>query len=193
LLSLDNPSVKQAANQAVAEYAAWVKIPAAEVTTADQFMEAVAYYVHKHMGYVTDIPGTNEISAAEIISSNSSRCGRAYCGDCEDFAILRLALLRSLGVQPECAYAADHFGSNAHAFDIVRYYGVYRIMDYGYLGNQFTSKAQVNQPGNVWNDKYGVFSVPSSFPAELTWNYPFGPQCPSGAWSYNTYYTSDCP
>jgi hypothetical protein len=108
---------------------------------ADYIMEAVAYYVDKHTTYMFDdddcgicdegggvhFEPAGAISAAAMISSSRYRSGELgdgthvdtcptdYCGDCEDHAILREALMRELGISPECAYCADHYNDTGAA------------------------------------------------------------------------------
>jgi hypothetical protein len=186
-------------------------------------MEAVAYYVNKHMQYMYDTNGAQ--SASYTVTESRFRSGeipgpgdtripvgqcpppKVYCGDCEDHAILREALMRYLGVSADCAYCADHFnnkvGDGGHTFNLVLYRNKWRIMDYGNLGDKFTSKKDHHElhstltitagahgkgrSGSLWND---VRSEYWCTPVEHWWltckqfraprNYEGGTTCPSG-------------
>jgi hypothetical protein len=151
-------------------------------------MEAVAMYVDAHMGYVAETADHAQ-SAAETIKTSRSRCNQDYCGDCEDFAILRLALMRSLGVSPECAFSAVN---QDHAFNIVQYGNAFRIMDYGMMGRYFYLRQPDHEVDYIWNDQYGQYGNVNTLHSTMTWNYPGGLKCPA-AYSLDTYYKDTCP
>jgi subtilase family serine protease/thiol-disulfide isomerase/thioredoxin/uncharacterized membrane protein YphA (DoxX/SURF4 family) len=156
---------------------------------SDYIMEAVAYYVDKHTTYMFDdddcticdegggvhFEPTGAIAAADMISSSQYRsgdlsdgthvdtCPTDYCGDCEDHAILREALMRELGISPQCAYCADHYEDywgGGHTYNYVYYRSKWRIMDYGVLGSYFNSYWDAHNPHNVWNDTVGEYWCP---------------------------------
>lgn len=77
--------------------------------------------------------------------------GKLYHGDCEDFAILRHALLRSLGFNRNFIWNAREPG---HEFNIVLYKGAYRIMDYGPIYNYLCNPGHQGLNA-VWNQRYG--------------------------------------
>jgi hypothetical protein len=185
-------------------------------------MEAAAYYVDQHMQYMYDTSG-NAQSAAYTVNESRYRSGEIpgpddtrievssctmdYCGDCEDHAILREALMRYLGVSSDCAYCADHFnnkwGDGGHTFNLVLYQNRWRIMDYGSLGSGFeTNWGQHNlfgdltitagahgygRRGSLWNDARGEYWCT---PVNHWWlvceqiyaprNYRGGDTCPAG-------------
>jgi hypothetical protein len=189
----------------------------------DAIMEAVAYYVDAHMQYMYDGSDGWSQSAAYTISESRYRsgeipgpdetripvgsCPNDYCGDCEDHAILREALMRYLGISADCAYCADHFndkwGDGGHTFNLVLYRNKWRIMDYGPLGSGFntdwgphnlfgalTDTAGAHGKGwrgSLWNDERGEYWCT---PVEHWWltceqirpkrNYEGGADCPAG-------------
>ncbi len=236
--SLNDPIVLSTAIDAMMEYADCLRDPLCratlpwqasslfkgnydEITAGDitndpnAMMEAVAFYVTEHMGYVLDDnrpSGVPEIqSAAYTIQTSGNRgCtadkattpGHAnqladYCGDCEDHAILRAALLRSLGIPRDCVFCADYYEGywgGGHAFNLVHYRGKWRIMDYHVLGWYFNDRWSAHVVGNVWNDYYGEHWCPDwkdnlgdghldagcsrRHPENYTQNYFSGPICP---------------
>ncbi len=116
-------------------YASAHGITVDEIDTADEKMEAVSLYLYEYMGYMMDdeIYGRhiNVVqSAAYTVSDSMNRMGfesnisdikklcteiytksgklAKFCGDCEDHAILREAMLRYMGVSSDCAYVADY-------------------------------------------------------------------------------------
>jgi hypothetical protein len=219
------------------------------MSNTDFIMEAVAYYVDKHMTYMLDgglivmwecdennkcnfsfeyaseHPGVQ--SAAWTITESGNRlgahdgpgyyvfdyCPTRFCGDCEDHAILREALLRVLGISAECAYCADYYESyegGGHTFNLVLYRGKWRIMDYGQLGSYFRNHNPKlhTMTQHLFNDTTGIYWCPDwkdalgdghydegcsrNHPKHWTWNYVGGDHCPS-SYDIETYYTLNCP
>jgi len=198
----------------------------------DYIMEAVAYYVDKHTAYMDDSncdicdPGGGAslgpggaIDAEDLIQRSGGRsgimssyqhvdtCPNDYCGDCEDHAILREALMRSLGISWRCAFCADHyddyFGAG-HTFNLVYYRNKWRIMDYGPLGSYFTVSWywSAHNPHNIWNDRVGEYWCPdwradpaclfccNRDPYSMTQNYNDGEVC---GYRWRTYYEECAP
>jgi hypothetical protein len=199
LLSLDDPIIYQTAEQALQEYADYKGIDVSELKTSDDYIEAVALYVHNHMWYdCRGDCGTIQEPANEIIINSAGKgCGGDYCGDCQEFSILRAALLRALGVNWRCVFSVE--GEHTHVYNIVLYKGAYRIMDWGPLGEYFHSCTYSFHPGmdhttsNIWNDHVGEFGTRMIHPSAYTYNYPNGIGCPEGGWTDHTYYTDICP
>jgi cysteine-rich repeat protein len=175
--------------------------------SSDLVIETVAHYVGQHMGYDSDV--VNEVQAADdTIEDSGDRCSKDYCGDCEDFAILREALIRSLGVASTCAYVADN-AQDWHTFNIVYYKGKWRILDYHEMSDNldFTREDGLHYNiGNVWNDRTGeyhcTFDVePWPFcyytePVDIgAKNYLGGSNCGyiDGEWRIRTYRQALCP
>jgi len=191
----------------------------------DYIMEAVAYYVDQHTSYMDDDDSdicdpSGVINAEDMIQRSGGRsgmlsgyqhidtCPNDYCGDCEDYAILREALMRSLGVSWRCAFCADHysgyFGRGGHTFNLVYYRNKWRIMDYGPLGSYFSINQHwtAHNPHNVWNDKVGEYWCPywiadpacwfccNQDPYSWTQNYNDGEACGS---KWHTYYEECAP
>ncbi len=156
---------------------------------SDYIMEAVAYYVDKHTTYMYDdddcsmcdegggvhFEPEGAIDATNMILSSGGRsgtlgdethvdtCPTEYCGDCEDHAILREALMRSLGISWRCAYCADHYNDywgGGHTYNLVYYRSKWRIMDYGVLGAYFSEYWEQHNHHNVWNDQVGEYWCP---------------------------------
>ena len=199
---------------------------------ADYIMEAVAYYVDKHTMFMFDSacdicdPGGGAsldpggaISAEDMIQRSGGRtgiipgyqhvdtCPNDYCGDCEDQAILREALMRSLGVSWRCAFCVDHYDSyfgGGHTFNLVYYRNKWRIMDCGPLGSYFSISRywDAHNPHNVWNDRVGEYWCPdwrldpacwyccNNDPYSWTQNYNDGDACGS---RWYTYYEECAP
>jgi hypothetical protein len=198
----------------------------------DYIMEAVAYYVYQHTTYMFDSacsmcdPGGGPsldpggaISAADMIQRSSGRggiiagyqhvdtCPNDYCGDCEDQAILREALIRSLGVSWRCAFCVDHYDSyigGGHTFNLVYYRNKWRIMDYGLLGSYFSVDRywDAHTAHSIWNDRIGEYWCPdwrsdpacwyccNNDPYVWTRNYNDGQACGS---RWQTYYEECAP
>ena len=200
--------------------------------STDYIMEAVAYYVHQHTRYMLDEYGDicdpgggpsldpgGAINAEDMILLSGRRsgiipgyqpvdaCPGDYCGDCEDNAILREALMRSLGVSWRCAFCADHYDSyfgGGHTFNLVYYRNKWRIMDHGPLGTYFSISRHwdAHIPHNVWNDRVGEYWCPdwradpacwyccNQDPYGWTQNYNDGEVCGS---RWPTYYEECAP
>jgi len=190
----------------------------------DYIMEAVAYYVYQHTTYMVDgdcdiCDPSGVINAEDMIQRSGGRsgiingyqqidtCPNDYCGDCEDHAILREALMRSLGVSWRCAFCADHYNSyfgGGHTFNLVYYRNKWRIMDYGPLGSFFSINQyrSAHNPHNVWNDTIGEYWCPywkadpaclfccNNDPYRWTQNYDAGVACGS---RWFTYYEECAP
>jgi hypothetical protein len=181
-------------------------------SNSDRIMEAVGYYVDKHMAYVSDSGIENEQSALWTIgySGSAKQCANSFCGDCEDMAILRNALIRALGVSWKCAFVGDHYDGywgGGHSFNIVVYKNAYRILDQHTLGYFFYhNRWDQHIPQNVWNDRVGEFWCPDwidntgecdkTDPKKFTWNYlgdTGGQKCPPTWSGEETYHTDVCP
>jgi hypothetical protein len=214
LYTLYDPVVQQTAPEALQEYADARGISVNALDTPYDYMDAVAYYVDKHTTYMKDpetkyccrwyeiygveicleecIDSNEAMPANDMITSSGQRgCGNDYCGDCEDYSILRGALLRSLGVDWRCVFSARYI--NEHSYNIVLYKGAYRIMDYGLMGSYFYDRWDQHHAGHVWNDRLGGYDSPSISPATYTYNYPNSPGCPASEWTTETYYKDVCP
>jgi hypothetical protein len=193
-------------------------------------MEAISWFVDEHMGYLGDdgrgagVPKHQDASYT-LHHSGDRGCvaggsfwnpnGPAdFCGDCEDYAILRETLMRYLGVSHNCAFCGDQINKDdgtggGHTFNVVRYRNKWRIMDYGPVGVWFENPGSSRVPFSLWNDYYGDYwcykdkdKLGDGYldagcwrvkPSDKTWNYTSGNRCPS-SWSGNDTYQSDiCP
>lgn len=103
--NLGDTLIYQTAIQALQEY------NGGNSNTADEYMEAVASYLHNHMEYLADPADNDNAQSAKwtIESSGNRGCGKDYCGDCEDHSILRTALLRSLGINWRCVFTVTSY------------------------------------------------------------------------------------
>ncbi|HDR72942.1 MAG TPA: hypothetical protein ENN85_03395 [Methanoculleus sp.] len=231
--SLRNSAVERAASEALMEYADCLRddacrgglptvciltdystVTAADLEmSSDAMMEAVGYYVDQHMEYVyDDLWGSgapNIQSARWTIEDSHSRCSMDYCGDCEDHAILRHALMRKLGVSSYCAYLADYFEGywgGGHTFNLVNYRNKWRIMDYGPLGHYFDNRWSAHVPHSIWNDRIGEYwcadwkdniagpgGCDKISPSRYTGNYVDGETCPARWSGEETYHPGVCP
>ena len=178
--------------------------------TPDRLVEAVAWYVANHMVYVADGGSwKGSQSAAKTLGETAHRGTGDFHGDCEDHAILRAALLRSLGFGPRCIYCADHHNSvdqgqdqecygdkkssGGHTYNVVIWKGKYRLLDYGEMDHKFwANKGCWNQhvTDNIWNDHTGEHwskNDISPFGTTPLVNYPGNPSSPSPTWNWRTY------
>ncbi|MFX0199757.1 MAG: hypothetical protein ACFFCW_26850 [Candidatus Hodarchaeota archaeon] len=111
-----------------------------------------AYYtIHysdpgKHPNLINQLQNVDPGWAAEYND------GMVYHGDCEDFAILRHALLRALGFDRDYIWNAQVPG---HEFNVVLYKGSYRIMDYGHIYHYFCNPGGKKEIKMVWNQRHG--------------------------------------
>ena len=185
--------------------------------TSDKVVEAVAYYVDRHMTWRDDAvnqvvffingwgsysPGWDFPQPADLtltISGNLSNASPTddYQGDCEDHAILRAALLRSLGFAPWAIWDVL-CESLAHEYNVVLYEGAYRIMDYGRIGSWLDTYTGSNHKSYYgWNEEFGPRNFSFMNHAYLvagTNNFPGGKSCPvaSASWNYLKYYKDHC-
>jgi hypothetical protein len=195
----DRSVVLGAAIAALYEYANSIGVSVLDLDTGDpygttdNYIRAVSWWIPRHMGYRGDdlnqacldtvLPspyhpedyghGDFPVPAAYTLQYS----GRAYVtdptkqyfGDCEDFAILESAMLRSLGVCPNCIFNAEQPG---HGFNIVYYQGKYRVLE----PQTFAVGCEGYGPEFIWNDKVGAYtctSFPKVRPWEYTMNYPY--------------------
>lgn len=183
----------------------------------DRYVEAIAWYVDQHMEYVSDsgIMWSGSQSAIKTLLYSGHRGSKQFAGDCEDHAILRAALLRSLGMSKYCVFCADHHnsvdqgqdeecygekkGSGGHTFNIVIYKGKYRILDYGSMRcRNWANKAAWKQHvvDNIWNDHTGKHwskQDVSPFGSIPLVNYPGNPSSPTSNWDWRTYFCDITP
>lgn len=204
--------IREWAATALSEYAGNHSLSLLELDTSDEMMDAIAWWVMKHMSYRADEfneqindnlhlgydpgdyahddfpqPAYYTLSYSGLwrntINYTDDEGGlhtwnppadseKWFFGDCEDFGILQVALLRSLGVSHRCVFNVEE---PTHSTTIIYYKGKHRIRDYGAItyGNIWVD--------NLWNDKIGAFgnyygiengSFPSVRPWEYTMNYP---------------------
>jgi len=172
---------------AISEYADVNGINPLELDTSDEYIEAIAWWVYTHMGYrgddinrhvLCDVVGLDYEacdceqcdfwqSAYDIlnfsgrIQTDPSKC---FFGDCEDFAILTSALLRSLEVSHKCIFIATQPG---HAFNIVNYHSKYLILEPQSTVNSDDIGCEGYGPEFILNDKIDVVR-----PWQYTMNYP---------------------
>jgi len=177
---------------ALSEYANYLRINISEMDTSDEYIEAIGWWICTHMGYrgddvnervLNDVAGldyhpsdyghsSSDFPQPAYYTLNFSGQERTdpskwFFGDCEDFAILTSALLRSLGVSHQCIFNSEEPG---HGFNIVNYHSKYRIFE-----PQSNAMGCEYGPEFIWNDKIGAFGC-SDFekvhPWQYTMNYP---------------------
>jgi len=188
------------------------------VEQADRYVEAVAWFVEENMEYMDD-PGYfdswwgAQSAGATVMSSGERGCGFDFCGDCEDFSILRATLLRRLGFSWKCIFSADHHSnedqgqtqecpikksknSYGHTFNIVYYKGKFRILDYKEMKpRNYSGCSESRTTDNVWNDHYGKYWDKwklRPYDGRLLMNYPGYSNCPSSSWDWRNYYNDIC-
>jgi hypothetical protein len=188
------------------------------VEKADRYVEAIAYYVNEHMEWVKDGGSwSGKQSAIRTLTESAHRGSKDFHGDCEDHAILRAALLRSLGFNHRCIFCADHHNSvdqgqneecggdkkksGGHTYNIVVYKGKYRIMDYGKMEPRYWNSGgntcwDQHVTDNIWNDHTGEHwdkKDTSPYGGQPLVNYPGNPSSPSSNWDWRTYYNDITP
>jgi hypothetical protein len=157
--------------------------------------EDMILYSGSRYGVLTDdVPCIDPFLGMPLTCKLWGNCEKLYCGDCEDHAVLRGALMRVLGISHTCAYAADHYNGywgEGHTYNLVFYRSKWRIMDYGRLGSAFFhyNHSSAHSSNNVWNDHVGEYWCPdwisdpacwiccNTDPYSLTQNYADGPVC----------------
>jgi hypothetical protein len=183
----------------------------------DRYIDAVAWYVDRHMEYVKDGGSwSGAQSAYRTLTQSGHRGSKDFAGDCEDHAILRAALLRSLGMRHSCIFCADHHNSvnqgqkqecgggkkksGGHTYNVVVYKGKYRILDYGTMRARYWANLQCwdqHATDNLWNDHTGKhWSKKDTSPygsSHPMVNYPGNPVSPGGNWDWRTYFNDITP
>jgi hypothetical protein len=227
LYRLDKSIVRNTAQDALMEYSNNTGKHLLEVSNiADEMVAAVAFYVDRHMqwrndsinrvvfsenGWETYSPGWDFPQPADLtltISGNLTNASTSddYMGDCEDFAILRAALLRALGFAPWAIWNVIDFHPDGlpnrpnvritHEYNVVLYEGAYRIMDYGNITRWLSSDNHwiSHESHYGWNEENGprgTQNINHEYLKNNTNNFPGGKQCP-GVWSNQKYYNDVC-
>jgi hypothetical protein len=119
--------------------------------------------------------------------------GKLYHGDCEDFAILRHALLAALGFDRDFVW---NVGAPGHEFNIVLYKGAYRVMDYGYIYEYLCQSSGITvAAGRAWNFAHGPTDSPDSRQWFNDWvlRRVWPDRCGQAGvgWSFTRYHRSD--
>ena len=223
LYRLDRPEPAKYATNAILEYMSAV----GPVTTADQRVAAIAWYVDKHMSWRDDTQNEQAFTAkgypctpplgadfpqpADLTLAISGKpVGGVpqddFIGDCEDFAILRAALLRvPVPIAPTVPSAAiwnviDQKVS--HEYNAVKYNKGYRLMDYGNINRWLMSTPvwDAHQSYFAWNFDLGPrgWPAPTASPDNHTDLVNNTNNCPAPGtkckdWGYLNYYKDICP
>ena len=152
------------------------------------------------------------IHADTLVLESGDRCAGELCGDCEDAAILRMAMLRVLGLGWHCVWAVDHYDRDepgGHTYNVVYYKSKWRIMDWHRNGDgtelRYVDNGDIGRSGlhdhadNLWNDYGGHYwCAPHSDticldnpPDNLAYNYWHGQAChkylPNGTFNTESY------
>lgn len=217
LYRLDKTIVARSAIDALAEYANANNTNVLHVLdVADLTVAAVALYVDQHMSYRNDAsnravfilngwlsynPGWDFPQPADLTLTISGNLTNAspkddYLGDCEDYAILRAALLRATGFAPWAIWNAID-NPVTHEYNIVLYEGAYRLMDYGLINRYLQdSKADRHRAYYGWNEDFGprnITIIQHSYLMFGTNNFPGGKECDWGkSWSDRKYFKINC-
>jgi len=223
LYQLSDPVLSQTAQNVLIEYANNHNVNIASINTADLLVAAVAEYVSNHMTWTSDgnhnpacingVHGLNyqpgwdfPIPANYTIRYTGDprcNCPTDFCGDCEDHAILRAALLRALGFAPECIWDAID-NPVSHEYNIVVYEGAFRIMDYGPISSWLQTHTWSSHTSYFgWNEEHGPRGVAASNHTDLTTeavNYRLHnkilsnvPNICQQSPDYKNYYRDTCP
>lgn len=88
----------------------------------------VAYFIFKHTRYLKDIDGM-ELLKTPIVSLQLLEAGDQPAMDCDDFTILSLSLLKSIGF--EVAIKAGAFKSDSfnHVYGMIKIKGIWTALD----------------------------------------------------------------
>lgn len=172
---------------ALSEYANHWGISVFDLDTSDEYIEAIAWWVYTHMGYRGD--DINRQVLCDVFGLDYEACDCEQCdfwqsaydilnfsgrvqtdpskwffGDCEDFAILFSALLRSLGVSHRCIFIATQPG---HGFNIVNYHSKYLILEPQSTATSDDIGCEGYGPEFILND-----NIDWARPWQYTMNYP---------------------
>lgn len=216
LYRLDKPAVFIHAVNAVTEYAAATGLSVDDILgIADNMVAAVAWYVDRHMSWRSDTlnrqvfaangfgaysPGWDFPQPADLTLTISGNLTNAspnddFQGDCEDFAILRAALLRRLGFAPWAIWDTID-NPVTHEYNVVLYEGAFRLMDYGTIDRWLATHTWDSHRSYYgWNQVHGPRSAAAQNHTYLTTytdNYPGGKD-DGKPWSYNIYYKDTAP
>lgn len=216
LYRLDKSIVTTHAMNAIMEYANDQGMTAAQVlSTADNIVAAVAWYVDEHMSWRTDAtnrtvfsangyggysPGWDFPQPADLTLTISGNLTNAtpnddFQGDCEDHAILRAALLRALGFAPWAIWDVID-NPISHEYNVVLYEGAFRLMDYGTIDRWLATHTwNAHRSYYGWNEDNGprgVSATQHNYLINNTDNYPGGKD-DGKSWSFNIYYQDTSP
>jgi hypothetical protein len=175
LYRLDRDAVTDHAENVLMEYAdATDQTLAAVMATSDEVVRAVAWYVEKHHHHNDDADvRASYVDAGGVYAEYASKNDETgdlplpadmvldfpygygkFVGDCEDFAILRAALLRRLGFHPFAIWNAIN-GSKSHEYNVVVYGGAFRIMDTYLMDDQPAVLTESFDTLWGWNEEKG--------------------------------------
>ena len=226
LLQLQDDQLLVRAYDTLFEFADEERKLVGQYDDSDSILEAVAWYVDRHMSWRNDNGGGPNQTCINNVNNlgynpgwdfpipasytvnytgrpGCTSCTNDFCGDCDDFAILRQALAKRIGISSKCIWdAIDLKSPGLHEYNIVLYQGKYRLMDYGTMDAWLaTHTTSMHETENNWNYVYGPREPDAGNEAgDFTHNYPpDGPlspgskvDCPT-TWNYHTYYQDTCP
>jgi len=208
--NVDDPVLKQKAQEAILEYANAKGISAEQVDSINEIYEAGNNYLTSHMTYTQNQESDGweylDTSAYKLFSYSDTRgCGNDYCGDCEDYAYANFGLLRAMGVSEKCVYVMR---SPTHMFNVILIDGRYRILEpqtRGLASYYDSGKRWVgaHEPYHLFTDYFGeprkYTNSPKIDPYTYTLNYPStnampdpNKKCSAGDKKL-TYYEDICP
>ncbi|MCU7851436.1 MAG: hypothetical protein KZQ80_04405 [Candidatus Thiodiazotropha sp. (ex Monitilora ramsayi)] len=183
------------------------------LTDPDAMVAAVAWFVDRNMRWTSDANNANILNNQMGLNYNPgwdfpipanytiTYTGDAafgnparFHGDCEDHAILRAALLRALGFNPDYIWNVID-NPVSHEYNIVAYQGRFRIMDYGTIDRWLATHTWDSHRSHYgYTETYGKRGTGNSQHNNLVNhgnNYPDGaPRC--AAWDYDNYYADTC-
>jgi hypothetical protein len=188
LVNLGGTQMQLYALQAVQEYAERHNLPDIRyVDTAEEYMDAALEYLDAHMSYL--VPRAQcfqthgglprlPVSFERIVGTTPS-CGcpegAQFCGNCMDYSIAFISLVRAMGVHSSCVYSAatesrlpfQTTDATLHAYNVILYHGKYRIIEP--QGSSLTSEFSVRSldwengevpfylTGLIFNDHVGNY------------------------------------
>ena len=176
LVTPDDPEVREALSLARA-----IRVPNAEELSGNALtVSRIGDWIVSNISYVSD----EEAHGVEDYWQKSAETLALAAGDCEDFAILMVSLLRASGVPEDEAYVAVGLNPNGewHAWVVERYYGgIWRVITVEVAGEASYIDEAGGQPNVAYcfNDQQGFQGLPEYPPGYEVPELPPPPTVPS--------------
>jgi hypothetical protein len=145
-----------------------------------------AYYIVRYTDPTINPNLIAQLAARDAAWAQAYNDGKIYHGDCEDFAILRHALLRVLSFDRRFVWNAHWLGQTAgHEFNVVLYGGSYRVMDYGPINSYLCCSNGWGIKG-AWNEMFGprINGQNESYYRDYVFPRGYPDRCMAQEWSF---------